>query len=66
MKLKRDDCYVAMRDFVGQDGKIIASVPCGVFAFFEDCYDRCGEWEQEAREKGLNVVLRPAISTFYG
>lgn len=66
MKLKRDDCYVAMRDLIGSKGEIISSVQCGVFAFYEDCENKCGEWEQEAREKGLNVVFRPALSTFYG
>lgn len=55
-----------MRDLIGPDGKVISSVPCGSFAYLDDCTDRCSEWEQEAREKGLNVVFRPALSTHYG
>lgn len=66
MKLKRNDCYIAMRDLIGPLGEIKSTVACGVFAFFEDCESKCGEWEQEAREKGLNVVFRPFLTTFYG
>lgn len=54
-----------MRDLFDYEGKVDSSVPCGVFLFVEDCQDKCGEWEQEAREKGLNVSFRPALSTLY-
>lgn len=64
--MKRDTCFIAMRDLYEVDGKIESSVPCGVFIFLDECEDKCGEWEQQAREKGLNVVFRPAISTLYG